>query len=78
MLLRLEAVHVDWQFGRRDHLRQKHEFPARQLRAITQIQILRERVVLPAARLCNTALSPKPSGAVEIKETTAPAARRLL
>src|SRR6476646_10910648 len=37
MLLRLEAVHVDRQFRRRDNIREKNKFPARELGAITQI-----------------------------------------
>ena len=49
MLLRFEAVHIHRQLGRRDHVRQKDKFPARQLSAVTKIEIFGQRVVLPAA-----------------------------
>src|SRR5947208_2162252 len=78
MLLRLEAIHVDRQFCRRDHVREKDKLPAGQLRAVAEIEILRQRVVLPASRFDDAGLPPKPGGAVEIEKAPAPAACRLL
>src|SRR6476659_5020342 len=78
MLLRLEAVHIDRQFRRGDYVRQKNKFPARQLRAITQVKIFRQRIVLPATRFIDARAAPEPGRAVEIEKTSAPAARCLL
>lgn len=78
MLLRFETIHVDRQFGRRHDISQENELPARQLRAVAEIEILSERVMLPTTRLSDARFAPKAGGAVEIKETSAPAARDLL
>ena len=78
VLLRLEAVHVHRQLRRRDHVRKENELPARELRAITQIQIFGERVVLPASRLVDAGAPPQTGRAVEIEETAAAAPGRLL
>src|SRR5438067_5650066 len=78
MLLGLEAVHVDRQLRRRDHIGQENEFPTGELRAVTQIEILGEGVVLPAARLIDARPAPETGGAVEIEKTSAAAARGLL
>ena len=51
VLLRLEGVHLDRHFGRRDEVGQEDELPAAQLRAVAQVEILGQRVVLPAARV---------------------------
>src|SRR2546423_1158230 len=77
MLLGLEAVHVDWQFRRRDDIRQENKFPIGELRTVTQVEILGERVVLPPARFIDARPAPEPGGAVEIKEPSAAAARGL-
>jgi hypothetical protein len=71
MLLRFEAIHIDWQFSRRDDIRQKNEFPTDELGAIAQIEIFGERVVLPAAGIDNARFSPEPSRAIEIEKTSA-------
>ena len=49
MLLRFERVHLDRQFRRRHVVGQEDELPAAQLRAIAEIEIFGQRVVLPAA-----------------------------
>ena len=64
-------------FGRGDHVREEDELPAGELRAITQIEIFGQRVVLPAARLLDADCPPEPGRAVEIEEAAAAAARRL-
>ena len=50
MLLRLERVHLDRHFRRRDDVRQELEPPATQLRAVAEVEVLGQRVVLPSAR----------------------------
>ena len=49
VLLRLEGVHLDRHFRRRDDVGQEQELPAAQLRAVAEVEILGQRVVLPAA-----------------------------
>src|SRR5204863_4073964 len=77
MLLGLEAIHIDRQFRRGHNVRKENKFPPRQLRAITQIQILRQRVVLPAARLFNARFSPEPGRSVEVEKATTARTRGL-
>ena len=77
MLLRLEAVHVHRQLRRRDDVGKEDKFPARELRAVTQIQILRQRVVLPAAGLFDARPPPETGRSVEIEKAAAAAARGL-
>src|SRR5689334_5621086 len=69
MLLRLEAVHVDRQLRRRNDIRQENELPAGQLRAITEVEIFGQRVVLPATGFFDAGAPPKSGRAVEIEET---------
>src|SRR5947207_15666648 len=78
MLLGLETIHFHWQLGWRHHVRKKNEFPASELRAIAQIEIFTERVVLTAPGLLDARTPPKPGCAAAIEKTSAPAARRLL
>src|SRR5712691_9277969 len=78
MLLRLESIHVHRQFRRRDHVGEKNKFPARELRAVTKIEIFAKRIVLPAAGFLDAGAAPKSGGTVKSKETTAAAARGLL
>ena len=49
VLLALERVHLDRQFGRGDVVGQEHELPALELRAVAEVEVFGERVVLPAA-----------------------------
>ena len=50
-LLNLKAVDLNRQFGRAFQARKVGEFPSLDLRAIAEIGIFGERVVLPAARV---------------------------
>ena len=68
MLLRLERVHLHRHFGRRDQIRQEHELPAAQLRAVAEIEVLGQRVVLPAARVDDRRATPDAGRAVEVEE----------
>ena len=78
VLLRLEGVHLDGHFSWRDQVREKDELPPAQLSAIAQIQILGQRVVLPAAGIRNRRPSPDPCRAIEIEEETGPIAAAVL
>ena len=77
MLLRFEAVHIDGQLGGRHHVRQENKFPARELRAVAQIEIFGQRVVLPASGFLDAGTPPQTGRPVEIKKSPAPAARCL-
>src|SRR5262245_18103448 len=72
MLLRLEGVHLHGEFRRRDHGRQEKELPSHQLGPVTEIEIFRERVMLPSTFRINGFASPHAGGAVEIEETASP------
>src|SRR4051812_1743695 len=78
MLLRLESVHVHGQLSGCDHVCQKDKLPARQLSAIAQVEVLRQRVMLPSPCLFDARFPPQARRAVEVKEASAPAPRRLL
>src|ERR1051325_8271592 len=78
MLLRLEAVHVYRQLRRRHYVRKVNKFPASELGAIAQIEILAERIILPAAALLDTGAPPEAGRAVEVEESAATAPRGLL
>ena len=54
MLLGLETVHVDRQFGRRNNVGKENKFPTSQLRAIAKIQIFTKCIVLPTTRFLDT------------------------
>jgi len=77
-LLRLEGVHLDRQLRRRDQIRQEQELPAAQLRAVAQVEIFGERVVLPAAGVVDRHAAPDAGRAVEVEETPAAVARAVL
>src|SRR5262245_45428840 len=68
MLLRLEAVHFDGDFGRRDDTRDEHESPAAKLRPVAEIEVFGQRVMLPPARFVYGGASPDPGRAVEVEE----------
>ena len=74
MLLRFEAIHVHRQFRRGHHVGEENKFPARELCAITKIEIFGKRIVLPPARFLNTRAPPKTGRPVKIKKTSASAA----
>ena len=64
----LKAVHLHRHFRRRDQVRQEHEPPAAQLRAVAEIEILGQRVVLPAAGVGDGRAPPDARRAVEVEE----------
>src|SRR5579864_6561524 len=78
VLLRLERVHVRRQLRRTGKRRQILNPPSRQLGAIAEVEIFRERIVLPAARVTDRAGAEHAGCAVEGEEQTAAVARRLL
>src|SRR5437660_9029906 len=78
MLLRLEAVHVYRQFRRSYNVRKINEFPARQLGAIAEIEILAQCIILPASALFDTGTPPETGRSIEIEKPAAAAARGLL
>ena len=78
MLLRLERVHLDRHFGRRDDVGQEHELPAAQLRAVAQVEVFGQRVVLPAAGVADGLAAPHAGGAVEIEEAAGAIAAAVL
>jgi hypothetical protein len=71
MLLRFERIHLDRQLRRRDMIVHEDELPATQLGAIAQVEILGERIVLPAAAVGDRGAPPDAGGAVEIEEAPA-------
>ena len=77
-LLRLEGVHFHGQLGGAFDVRQVEKFPAEELRAVGEIGVLGERVVLPAAGFVDRAAAPHAGGAVEIEEAAAARARAVL
>ena len=67
-LLYLETVNFHRQFGGAIQIRQVHKLPALDLRPITEIGILSERIVLPPARIVDHRLPQNSGSAVEIEE----------
>ena len=78
MLLALEGVHLDRQFRRGDVTRQEHEAPAAQLRAVAEVEVFGQRVVLPAAAVVDGVTPPDAGGAVEVEEAAAAVAAAVL
>src|SRR5206468_8915029 len=78
MLLRLETVHIHRQLGRSDHVGQINKFPARELRAIAKVEVLAQRISLPASTLFDTRTPPETGGSVKVEKTAAAAAGGLL
>ena len=78
VLLRLEGVHLDRHFGRRHDVGQEDELPAAQLRAIAQVEVFGQRVVLPAAGVADRLAAPHAGRAVEIEEAAGAVAAAVL
>jgi len=74
MLLRFKPIHVHWELSGRYNISQVNEFPAHELGAIAQIEILRERVMLPATGFRDAGTSPETGGSIEIEKSAASAA----
>ena len=51
VLLRLERVHLDRKLGRAAHLRREDEPPSAELGPVAEVEILRQRIGLPSARV---------------------------
>ena len=62
----------------RHEIRQENEAPALELRAVAEVEVFGERIVLPAAGIRDAGAPPEASGAVEIEKASAPAAGGLL
>ncbi len=67
-LLRLKGIHLDGQLRGADNVGIIDELPALKLRAITQIGVFGQRIVLPAAGVVNGRAPPHAGGAIEVKE----------
>ena len=78
MLLGFEAVHLGGQLGGRDEVGQVNEFPALELGAVAEVEVLGEGVVLPAAAALDAGAPPEAGRAVEIEEAPGAAAGGLL
>ena len=68
MLLRLERVHLDRDFSRRDDVGEKYETPACELGSVAEIEIFGQRIVLPAAGGSDRLPPPDARRPVEIEE----------
>ena len=67
-LLRFEAVHVHGKFRSTLNFREVQELPALELRAVGEIGVFGEGVVLPAAGGVDGRAAPDARGAIEIEE----------
>src|SRR5690606_7341450 len=77
-LLRLEAIHLHRKFGRANDIGQIDELPAFHLRAVAEVRIFGERIVLPSAGVANHRLPENTGGAVEIEKGPGGVARTML
>jgi hypothetical protein len=77
-LLRFESVHFHGQFGRAIDLGKIKKFPSAKLRAIGEVGVFGESVVLPPAGVLNSGAAPDSGRAIEIEENTAAESRRVL
>src|SRR5207247_7947477 len=77
-LLRLESVHLHRHFSRLDEIGHEHETPSAKLRAIAEIEVLGERVVLPPAGIADRFAAPHAGGAVEIEKPAGPISYAML
>src|SRR5689334_11243165 len=77
-LLRLERIHFHRNLARCHDVRQEDEAPAQELRAITEVEILGQRVVLPAARRLDRGAAPHAGSPIEVEEPTRPASTAML
>src|SRR5439155_12608133 len=67
-LLRLERIHLNRKFGGTNNVPQIEKFPSDHLRAIAQVCIFSEGVVLPSTGSFDSLASPDSSSAVEVEE----------
>ena len=78
VLLGLEAVHIDRQLGWRNNICKIDKFPASKLGAIAKVEVLAQRICLPASTLFDTRTPPETGGSVKVEKTAAAAAGGLL
>src|SRR5207248_3318006 len=78
MGLLLKGQHFRRQFCRRAELWEINELPALELRAVTEIEVLSESIVLPAARVVDGGAPPHAGGPIEVHEPARSIARRVL
>ena len=72
MLLGLEGVHFHGEFGRRGDFLQEYEALAPELCPIAQVQVLGQRVMLPAAGRLDAFPAPDPRCPVEVEKPSRP------
>ena len=77
-LLHLEAMHLDGQLRGAIEARQVDEAPAFELRAIAEVGIFGEGIVLPAARVVDHGDAQNAGRAVEVEEVAGARARAVL
>src|SRR5579862_458601 len=70
-LLSFERRHLYRKLGRALHILEVDKFPTLELRAIREVRILRQRVMLPAASLFDRTTPPHPRRAIEIEKDVA-------
>ena len=68
MLLALEGIHFDRQFGGDDEILEVDTRPALELGAVGQVRILGDSVVFPAARVSDGGHAPHAGRAAEVEE----------
>jgi hypothetical protein len=68
VLLRLERVHLDRHLGRRETSGRNTNFHPFELRAVREVEVFGQRVVLPAAGVVDPGAAPDARGAVEVEE----------
>src|SRR6202035_1310336 len=73
-LLSFERSHFDRQFGGAFHILQVNKLPSLKLRAIGEIGVFGEGIVLPAPRFFNGPPPPNSGRAVEVKKNAAASA----
>jgi len=77
-LLRPKRGHVFGQLGGRHDVRPVHETPTHELRAIRKVQVLGERVVLPATGFVDGSTAPDATRAGEVEHAARAEARAVL
>ena len=77
-LLGFEGGHLDGQLGGALDVGQVLELPAGHLRAVAEVGVFGERVVLPAAAVGDGLAAPHAGGAVEVEELAGAGARAML
>src|SRR5690606_18429264 len=77
-LLRFQAIHFRRQLRRRTKLFEIDNFPAFQLGAITQVEVFRQGIRLPATGILDGLLSPHPGSTIKLEQAIAGLPPKLL